>query len=190
MKCQATTLRGTRCKLNAKIGNFCRIHSQELVKCSGKICPPSKICNPLTGRCKSPPTVKAKSPPTVKAKSPTQEISSKSKERQYLDYNNFTKVFLHTLKISRPDINPRDRFYALSSEWEIYNKNGKSQFGFDWNIEIQKYLKPHNNDIEFLKELGIVDKKSWHKWSLKNHPDKSKNNDLFQKVSVIYNRTF
>ena len=184
MKCQATTLRGTRCKLNAKIGNVCRIHSRPLDKCSGKICPPSKICNPLTGRCKIPPKVKAKSPPNVevkrhpkaKAKIPAQKISSK-----YIDYSNFINVFFYTLKISLP--NPRDRHYTLPTEWENYNKNVKSRFGYDWGIEIQKY----NNDIEFLKEHGIVDKKSWNKWSLKNHPD---NNDLFQKVYVIYNRTF
>ena len=61
-ECRAITMRGTRCKLKAKIGNFCRIHSQQLDKCSGKICPDSKICNPLTGRCKSQSKVKVLSP--------------------------------------------------------------------------------------------------------------------------------
>jgi len=67
-ECRAITMRGIRCKLPAKIGNFCRIHSQQLDKCSGKICPDSKICNQLTGRCKSQPKVEAKRPPKVEAK--------------------------------------------------------------------------------------------------------------------------
>ena len=37
------------------------------------------------------------------------------------------------------------------------------------------FIGQPNANVEFLKRFGIVDKASWKKWCLDNHPDKTAN---------------
>ena len=79
-------------------------------------------------------------------------------------------------------MNFREQMSSMCA-YHTYRQNEKDEWLESQKEEIERYAL--EKDKLFLDSLNIYDKKTYHRWITKNHPDKGGDSEIFLKVMEL-----